>query len=291
MRRWIMLGAGGLLVLSGGIGRAQPQPQPLPEGRVLIDTPAVPPGYARLLREGVRRLPRPDGGFDTRFDYDRIAAEPDSRERMATLRSRFLEVDPGAMDEPTRRAWALNAYNFLVIDLVLDYRLGPDGVPLESIRDIGRGDFAVFEEPRIPLDGDRISLNTFEHRYLFQEVDRASHRVPPELDPRHHFALVCAARGCPPLWPEPFLPETLEEQLDRATRNALASPSQLRLEGRVLRISRIFDWYAIDFERHGGVPGFLRRYAPPEIAARLEDPRERITIRTDLEWDWSLNRP
>jgi hypothetical protein len=288
MWRSIILGIGGLLSGSAGITAAQPQPA---VERVLIDTPAVPAGYARLLGEGILRLPRPDGGFDTRFDYAALARRPGSREWMATLRSRFLEVDPSAMDDATRRAWALNAYNFLVIDLVLDYRVGVDGDPLESIRDIGRGNFAVFDEPRIPVAGERLSLNAFEHRYLFLDVDRASHRVPAELDPRHHFALVCAAKGCPPLWPEPFLPETLAEQLDRATRNALASPAQVQLEGRVLRVSRIFDWYAIDFERYGGIQGFLRRYAPPEVAARLEDPRERITIRTDLEWDWSLNRP
>jgi hypothetical protein len=259
--------------------------------RVLIDTPAVPAGYARLLSEGIVRLPRPDGGFDTRVDYARLAGIPGSREWMATLRGRFLEVDPATMDEATRRAWALNAYNFLVIDLVLDYLVGPDGAALASIRDIGRGDFAVFDEPRITVGDERLSLNAFEHRHLFGEIDRTAHRAPPDLDPRHHFALVCAAKGCPPLWPEPFLPETLEEQLDRATRNALGSPSQLQLTGRVLRVSQIFDWYAVDFERYGGIAGFLRRYAPPEVVARLEDPRERITLRTDLEWDWSLNRP
>jgi len=257
----------------------------------LLDTPFAPAGYARLLQEYVIQNPLPDGGMETRVDYARLASEPDLEKFCADLRKRFLSVNPLTLDPTTRRAWALNTYNFLIVDLVLDNLIGADGKPLESIADIGEGDFSVFDDEFFEVGGVDFSLNRFENHFLFHDVDRDSRHIPRELDPRFHFAMVCAATGCPSLWPEPFHPGILDDQLDEVTRNALQSPRQLRLEGRLVRVSKIFEWYRPDFKQHGGVEGFIRLYAPESVVREMNEKGSRVKVVPDIEWDWSLNRP
>jgi hypothetical protein len=123
----------------------------------LVDTPFAPAGYERLLREYVIQSPLPDGGVETRIDYARLASEPELEKFCADLRERFLSVNPLTLDRTTRQAWALNTYNFLIIDLIVNNVVGPDGKSLESIADIGEGDFSVFDdEPlREPLPVSR----------------------------------------------------------------------------------------------------------------------------------------
>jgi hypothetical protein len=193
------------------------------------------------------------------------------------------------MDDATRQAWAVNAYNFTIIDVIMEQLLAGDDVV--SIADIGAGDFAVFEEGILEVGGETYSLNRFETHFLFHDIDRKTRVVPDGLDPRFHFVLVCAAKGCPPLWPEPFRPEKLDAQLDEATQNALSSPRHLRVKGREVHVSKLFDWYGRDFDGYGGPAGFLRRYAPESVREALDDEKNRLAVHPDLEWDWSLNRP
>jgi len=162
------------------------------------------------------------------------------------------------------------------------------GGELKSISDIGKGEFSVFDQERFEIAGKSYSLNRFEHHFLFGDVDRESGRIPKDLDPRFHFALVCAAKGCPPLWPEPLDPQTLDRQLAAMTRNALRSPRQLRASGNTIHVSQIFAWYKADFERVG-MRAFLETYAPEDVAAMLAGASKKIVA--DIEWDWSLNRP
>jgi len=237
--------------------------------------------YRDLLAEYVVRLPLEGGGFETRFDYAAFHASPDQEAVRGILREIFLAVEPEALGEDARRAWAVNAYNFLVIDRVVESFLGADGDTLASIADVGEGSFAVFDDPAHEVGGHTYSLNDFEKHFLFLDVDRGSGSMPGRLDPRLHFALVCAAKGCPALWPEPFTAGELDDRLDAVTRNALSSPRQLRIDGDVVHVSQVFSWYAADFGGEYGVRGFLQEHAG--IGERR--------VAADIEWDWSLNRP
>lgn len=280
------------IVLAGWPGGGIGQEFAEPDGPALLDSPAAPPEYERLLDRYLVRIPGEAGAFSTRFDYAALAAAPGQETLRERLRTRFLELDPEQLDLPTRKAWAINAYNFLVIDVVIEHWNRGN---LESVADIGGEDsFVVFDDPTIRIGTVSYSLNRFEHYFLFADVDRdapagRSRRMNPDavFDPRAHFALVCAAKGCPPLWPEPFLPQTVERQLEAVTRNALALPEQLRVQGGVLEVSKIFEWYATDFA--GGPQQFLERYAPPGVLEQFGGsfPRPRPLI----PWDWSLNRP
>jgi len=266
------------------------------EGRLLLETPCAPSGYARLLREYVSPVRMPDGGTESRFDYARFHASASQRKVRDDLRTRFLTVDPSAMDPASRIAWAVNAYNFFVLDTVIEHFLSSGKDTLRSIADIGAKPFAAFEEERfflgkkdLPAGKQSYSLNGFEAHYLFHDIDRGDGKSAPAVDPRLHFVLVCAAKGCPPLLTEPLGPEHLEKTLDRAVLDALASPRQLRFEGDTLHVSKIFEWYAADFHTPG-VRAFFYKYAPEPVRRALADASRTIQVVPDIEWDWSLNR-
>jgi hypothetical protein len=161
---------------------------------------------------------------------------------------------------------------------------------LGSIVDIGSKPRAAFEENRYVVGRKSYSLNGFETHFLFHDKDREKANSEPAVDPRLHFVLVCAAKGCSPLRNEPLGPVHLEETLDRAVQEALATSRHLRLAGDTLHVSKIFEWYAADFQPPG-VRAFLFEYAPEPVRKALADATRTIQVVPDIEWDWSLNRP
>ena len=104
--------------------------------------------------------------------------------------------DPEPGSRPEAMALWINLYNALVIRQVLAR------FPLASIRPTIAGVpnwpafLAFFSRPVISLQGQSLSLNRIEHGIL----------RPRFGDPRLHFALVCAAVGCPLLRPEAYRP-------------------------------------------------------------------------------------
>ena len=89
----------------------------------------------------------------------------------------------------------------------------------------------------------------------------------PLIGYRAHAILVCAARSCPPLQRFAYTGNKFEEQDDQAFRAWLARddlnrfmPSENRVE-----ISSIFKWFKQDFDKAGGVPKILGRYAPEPV--------------------------
>ena len=81
-------------------------------------------------------------------------------------------------------ALLINAYNACTLRLILDH--WNDG-QLASIKDIPRDN--RWEDQRWQIGKRRLSLNQIEHEEIRGRF----------AEPRIHFALVCAAKGCPPL--------------------------------------------------------------------------------------------
>jgi hypothetical protein len=107
-------------------------------------------------------------------------------------------------------------------------------------------------------------------------------------DPRVHFALVCASRGCPPLPRFAYTEENVQSKLEDETRRYLNSPRGTRIDRakNVLYVSKIFDWYREDFVRKSGsIEAFIRPYLEKE-AAEFLDSQPKIDF---LPYDWSLN--
>ncbi|NHK26649.1 DUF547 domain-containing protein [Parvularcula flava] len=177
-------------------------------------------------------------------------------------------------DRDAAFAWWVNLYNAVTLDVVLD------NYPVDSIRDIRFG-FGLrpgpWREDLVAVNGEAMSLDDIEHGTLREEWD----------EPRVHFAVNCASIGCPALLPEPFAAETLETQLDTATRAFVNSGRAVQVdEGGDLILSSIFQWYGEDFgDNDRAILDWLRFYAEGDTAAML-DGRRKID---GYAYDWSLN--
>ena len=110
------------------------------------------------------------------------------------------------------------------------------------------------------------------------------------LDPRIHYALVCASSSCPPI--EIYTAERLDQELDQAGKSFLKGGGLvLDKEKKEVSLSRVFLWYGKDFgEREADVLSrladfvydgdekeFLKRHAH-ELAVSYR------------KYDWRLNR-
>ena len=188
---------------------------------------------------------------------------------------RYLEVlekaDTGSLSRNQQFAFFINAYNAWTIKLILSRYPA-----LESIKDLGNILRSPWEKQICRIDGKVMTLDDIEHGIL----------RPRFKDPRVHFAINCAALSCPPLIPEPYRGSTLDRQLDSSARAFVNNPERNFLEGRTLFVSKIFKWFAEDFDND--VIGFFRRYAEEELKEALESRGDRIEVKY-LRYDWSLN--
>ncbi len=171
-----------------------------------------------------------------------------------------------------RIAFWINAYNAFTVRLILDH------YPVSSIRKIGWLPLAAFRQRFIPMPGLRGGLVSLQE--IENDILRAVFR-----EPRIHFALVCAARSCPPLRREAYRERDLDAQLDEQTRTFLRDPSKNRVDRsrRTLELSAIFKWYRADFEEAGGT---VQTYVAPYLDGVVDVAGFALTF---LEYDWSLN--
>jgi hypothetical protein len=192
----------------------------------------------------------------------------------------LARTDPQQLARADQLALWINAYNAYTIALI--NRHGER----RSIRNINRtlgllpltGPWA---EPLARVGGRAYTLDHIEH-----EIVRPEFR-----EPRIHFALVCAAVGCPPLRREAFTADRLDDQLDEQAQHfLLRGPEKNRVDvaGRTVYLSPIFRWYRADFPRDDAEFGrYVARFFPESAERRLLEAggfRIRYT-----EYDWSLN--
>lgn len=170
-------------------------------------------------------------------------------------------------------AFLINLYNAQTLRLVLDH------YPVKSIKDIGGFLTKPWDLKVVDLFGKVISLDTVEHGMIRKNYG----------DSRIHFAVVCAALGCPNLRSEAYQAHKLSEQLDEQAQIFLSDRKKngIDLENAILYLSPIFKWYKDDFEEHsGGLASYVSRYLQRDIAGRLQT--EKFKIRY-TDYDWSLN--
>jgi hypothetical protein len=206
-------------------------------------------------------------------DYAGLAASP--AELAAYLREMgsIPESEFEAMPREAQIAFLINLYNAATLKLIADHH------PVASIKKVGGWFKSPWDLECVPLFGRTVTLNRIEHQML----------RPRYQEPRVHFALVCAARGCPPLRDEPYVAARLDAQLSDQARRFLAQPEKNRFDAttRTLTLSPIFKWYAGDFPAGpDGLTKFLSPFLPKEQAAGLASGG--ITIEYSV-YDWSLN--
>lgn len=208
---------------------------------------------------------------------------------MAHLARVSPDTRPDLFPTPEDRlAYWINAYNGLVLTLALDH------YPIPSLRTLdnpaGLTPGLVFLARRFNLGGRWWSLHAIESR------------IRSFRDARYHFILNCAARSCPPLARHALSADSLDLELDAATRRFLADPRNFRIDssrGSVM-LSPLFSWHAFEFRRD--LPRDLP--LPRRVGSRallswvepyLDDARRAVlhsspgwTV-TFSSWDWSLN--
>jgi len=217
--------------------------------------------YVRLGSDGIARIP-----------YARVTAS--DRERLGADLARLAGVPIGAYSRREQLAFWVDLYNELTVKLVLDH------YPVSTIKNIAisPGLFAVGPWGRklITVEREALSLDDIEHRIL----------RPIWRDPRIHYAVNCAALGCPNLQASAFTAGDTEALLDKAAREYVNHPRGATVSGGELTVSSIYIWYEADFGgTEAGVIEHLKHYARPGLASALAA----IDHISGNSNDWALN--
>ena len=210
---------------------------------------------------------------DARVDYAALKAHPQDLNHYLDQAAAVTKDEFKKWSEPQQIAFLSNSYNAYTLRLIVDH------YPLKSIKDIGSIFSGPWDQPVVKLFGEATTLNAVEHKMLRKDYS----------EPRIHFALVCAAKGCPPLRSEAYVADRLNEQLDDQAKQFLATPNKNRVEAgeQVVYLSPIFKWYGGDFEKKSGsVLAALKPYWPEKAAAVLSKGDFKIRY---TDYDWSLN--
>jgi hypothetical protein len=171
------------------------------------------------------------------------------------------ETPINSVDVYRRKAYLVNCYNLLVINAVLE------SYPIEKLADTNQ----FFKKDKYKVGNEMMTLDYLEYKVIFKEYK----------DPRLHFVLVCAAKGCPPIPSFAYTPGDVNSQINRQCQLALDNPSFLYLEQEtsMVKLSPIFKWYKDDF--FPSIPEFINAHRS-----------EKIPMDYSLgfyEYDWRLN--
>ncbi len=262
-------------------------------------------GYQALLQKYLHVVQAKGQPWDSRFDYEQLYVDEKiwtlhRSDLLTTLHSRLLSVAPADMTPRERLSWAINAYNFLVIERLTLNLLVPrrQFTRYDSPKQVNNEEGVFFGAVVAKIDGQDYSLTGFERRFVYGDTatdptaDGTMAREKPG-DPRLMCALCKGALCTGPLLPWVYRADSLEAQLDRAARLALALPAYLRPDpatGALVASNRFFDERA-DFggPQTPGLVAFLAKHGPP--AARRVIQAKKLTRPTMfLEPDWKLNQ-
>jgi hypothetical protein len=234
-------------------------------GIVLCTSPSMPADrvdhrlYAELLQNYVKN------GV---VDYQGFKKE---EAKLDQYLSALEKTDTKVLSRNEQFAFYINAYNAWTIKLILSAYPG-----IQSIKDLGGLFKSPWKKKIARIDGDVMTLDNIEHDIL----------RPRFKDPRIHFAVNCASKGCPPLRSQPYQEDVLDQQLTEMTEAFINDPAYNRPEGNTLYVSSIFKWYSKDF--NDDIVGFFTKYAGGEIKERLQKHVKEIKVEY-LDYDWSLN--
>jgi hypothetical protein len=134
-----------------------------------------------------------------------------------------------------------------------------------------------FSGKRNEIGGRRISLDDIEHTIL-----------RPLIGYRAHSVLVCAARSCPQLQRFAYTGDKFGEQDDLAFRAWLAREDLNKFlpRNKKVEISSVFKWFKEDFDKAGGLPKVLGRYAPQSVREFAASGKYDVKY---IPYNWGLN--
>ncbi len=197
-----------------------------------------------------------------KVDYQSIKNDPSL---LNELNEMVSKTDISKENSNTQKAYLINAYNVsLIKGVIAKY-------PVKSPLDIA----GLFDKTTHIVAGKKYTLNDIENKMIREKYK----------DPRIHFVLVCGANGCPPIINAAYLPQTLEDQLNKQAKLALNNANFIKVNAtsKKVELSQIFEWYKADFISKGkNEIDFINQYRENNI-----DEKSKISY---YPYDWNLNK-
>jgi len=166
-------------------------------------------------------------------------------------------------------AFWMNAYNLIVL------RSATKAYP---VKDIWAANKDFFKTPHA-VARQRLSLDDIEQKKIREKFK----------DARIHFGVHCGSKSCPLLASKPYTAENVQEKLDLHARLFVDNEANVVFDDTagVLRLSKLFQWYAEDFVRDAGsVEKFVAKYLPLEKQKVLASREWKLEY---IPYDWGLN--
>lgn len=164
-----------------------------------------------------------------------------------------------------QKAYWLNTYNAYTIKIILT------NYPLKSIRDIKIDGKTAWKIPFIKVGKNTYTLDWIEHEILRKKYN----------DPRIHVGINCASMSCPKLGNFAFSEDNIETALDNLMLEFINNGNKNKISENKLELSKIFDWFSIDFKKNGTLIEYINKYASIKVS-------EKASIKY-LTYDWRLN--
>lgn len=185
-----------------------------------------------------------------------------------------LQATPvSQLNRPEQLAFWINLYNAQTLYTVLEH------YPVESIRDIDISGFfsnGPWGAELLSVEGEALTLDDIEHRIL----------RPIWRTPLIHYAVNCAALGCPNLQRQAFTADNTRALMTQAAFDYINHRRGVHFEDDSdLVVSSIYYWFAEDFGGREGILPHLKRYATPSLIKKLEA----VDKIDDHDYDWALN--
>lgn len=209
-----------------------------------------------------------------RFRYGDVSRK--HRKQLDRYIKTSTTLDPRDYSRAEQKAYWLNLYNALTLDLILD------NYPVDSIENIpgprGSGMKGPWDKKIASVGGQKISLNDIEHRIL----------RPIWQDHKVHFGLACGGLGCPNLQPQAFTSSNSRKLLKKSGYDFVKHSRGVQLQNGELHASKLFKWYKADFAKDD------KRLL--KVFARYSDDRDALYLlgfngKIDYTHDWRINAP
>lgn len=203
-----------------------------------------------------------------------------------------------SLDAAQKKAALLNLYNSLIIDAVVNNLLDVNGGTLARLKlyasasyNVGGIIFSLNDIENGLLRRNRKSAVPLTNRPFGKEDDPRCKLMLPECDARVHFALNCAANGCPPIGV--YSATDIDEQLEIATQGFLDGSVRIDQQNNALTLSMLFSWYREDFgSSDREVLDWIIEHAASDLRNKLlaAFPTSSATPKLVYDaYDWSLN--
>ncbi len=212
-------------------------------------------------------------GPKSTVDYKTLQANSTPLKDYIKVIENTTQAQYNTFNEKEKLAFLINGYNALTVKLVVD------NYPVKSIKDIGSFFQSAWKKKFFTLFGQEYYLDGIEHEMLRKQFS----------EPRIHFSIVCASKGCPQLRGEAYVTTRLEEQLTDQAKRFLQDGTRNYYDAQknTLYLSKIFKWFKEDFVKKSGS---VQNFVASRMAKNVQEEEKIKSADFDtLEYDWTLN--